>query len=61
MEVSAEVWYWTPHGMTEDARLARGSERYVTVREAERLLQEANAAGYRRGKEAVADEVRRQL
>ena len=50
MEVDAPVWYWTPHGMRQQlsiAQLSTDHTRYITVEDAERLLEEAHARGYR--------------
>jgi hypothetical protein len=46
MTVDAEVWHWTAAGMR--MRLPTGSSAgYITVRDAERLLEEAHARGRR--------------
>lgn len=45
-EVDAHVYYWSPSGMTESPQVA-GAVRYIEVREAERLLEEAHARGQR--------------
>lgn len=40
MIVDVEIWYWTPSGMTQRPTV-RG-DRYITVRDSERLLEEAD-------------------
>jgi hypothetical protein len=42
--VDAQVWHWTPAGMRLTGSTHEG---YITVREVERLLEEAHAAGMR--------------
>lgn len=51
MVVDAEVWYWQPTGMSKSVAFACGAsrERYITVRDAERLLEEAHKRGFRDG------------
>lgn len=45
-EVDAHVYYWSPAGMTEKPPIAN-AVRYIEVREAETLLEEAHARGQR--------------
>lgn len=45
-EVDAHVYYWSSGGMTETPPVA-SAVRYIEVREAERLLEEAHARGQR--------------
>jgi hypothetical protein len=46
MIVEAEVWHWTAHGMR---RGTESGSAYITVRDAEQLLQEAHERGRRAG------------
>jgi hypothetical protein len=46
MVVDVEIWYWTKNGMTQTPQL---SNKYVTVQDCERLLEEAHARAYRQG------------
>lgn len=63
MEVSTQVYYWTKLGMTQHVGQATGRdpERYVTVREAERIATEAHARGWQGGRQEMADEVKRRM
>jgi hypothetical protein len=59
MIVEAEVWVWTPRGMRLSSDTTDG---YLTVRDAERLLEEAdvrrmNCERERLGPKVLSDEV----
>lgn len=45
-EVIAEVWYWTPGGMSQTPPPGTHHTGYIERSEAERLLREAHAAGF---------------
>lgn len=45
MVVDAELWHWTPNGMRKGGLHQRTE--YITVRDAERPLEEAHARGRR--------------
>lgn len=53
MIVDAEVWYWTPNGMRKNG--LHQSTNYITVRDAERLLEEAHARGARQGQRMLEE------
>lgn len=61
MEVEAEVWYWSPKGMTN--RPSPNRTAYVETRAAERLLEEAHERGRQLGfiqaQETIQDEIRK--
>jgi len=55
MIVDAEVWHWTPHGM----RRGGVTNGYVTVRDACRLLEEADARRLQQERDRRDEEIER--
>jgi hypothetical protein len=53
--VDVEVWHWTPDGM----RRGGVHDGYITVRDCERLLEEADVRRLRQQQELRADEAER--
>lgn len=52
MVVDAQVFYWTPQGMRQQHAIEPYGTRYITVADAERLLEEAHKRGLEEGKRA---------
>lgn len=55
IEVTANVYHWTPDGMRERVAspCARSETAWIEKREVERLLEEAHERGFQRGARAV--------
>lgn len=59
MNVDAEVWYWGRHGMVQGHRLPGSPTGYITVRDAERLLEEADVRRLNQERERRDEEIER--